>query len=308
MPVPEDVVASAIRLLLDREPVGGEALALAAGCRDVAALRRELLASDEFERLHPDLARTEHPAPVIVPVDEGVRIVVDLSDHAVGVPIARRAFERNELDFVRRTIRPGQHVIDGGAHAGLYTVTMAQLVGPAGSVEAFEPIARHAAWLESSVGESGVRDRVRIHRTALADRSAVGEMVTCVRSFSPGAAWLRPSTVRVPSGYAGEQVQTVALDDLEDLRRPVAFVRLDVEAAEGLVLRGAPRLLAADRPVLLVEVHVDRLPRVSGLTSSLLLEGLRALGYRLHALSAGEPGARIGELPAHGTHPVVCLP
>jgi FkbM family methyltransferase len=308
MPVPEDVIASAIRLLLDREPVSGEIEALAVRSPDLRALRRELLASDEFERLHPDLARSESPAPVIVPIGESVRLVVDLSDHAVGVPIARRAFERNELEFVRRTVRPGQRVIDGGAHAGLYTVTMARLVGAAGRVEAFEPVARHAAWLESSVGESSVRDRVRIHRRALADRSGVGEMVTHVRTFNPGAAWLRAPGEHVPSGSAGERVQTVALDDLRDLPRPVAFVRLDVEGAEGLVVRGAARLLAADRPVLLIEVHVNRLPRISGLTASSMLGELRAQGYRLHVLGAGALGAPIEELPGRGTHPVVCLP
>ena len=308
MPVPEDVVASAIRLLLDREPQRAEVEALAARSGDLSALRRELLASEEFERLHPDFARAEQPAPVIVPVDESTRVVVDLSDHAVGVPIARRAFERNELDFVRRTVRRGQNVIDGGAHAGLYTVTMAGLVGDAGRVDAFEPVARHAAWLESSVAESSVGDRVRVRRAALADRSGIGEMVTCGRTFSPGLAWLKPAAEQVPSGHTGERVQTIALDDLEDLPRPVAFLRLDVEGAEGLVLRGAGRLLAADRPVLLVELHVDRVPRISGLDPSSIFDALHAIGYRVHALGAGEQGLLIQDLPAHGTHPVVCLP
>ena len=73
---------------------------------------------------------------------------------------------------------------------------------------------------------------------------------------------------------------------LEDLPRPVAFLRLDVEGAEGLVLRGAGRLLAADRPVLLVELHLDRVPRISGLDPSSIFDALHAIGYRVHALGA----------------------
>ena len=172
MPVSASAVAAAIRLLLDREPESPLELgAIAAQCADMPALRRHLLASEEFERLHPDLARAEAHAPVVVTLDDGVRIVVDLSDHAVGVPIARRMFERNELDFVTRTVRAGQHVVDGGAHAGLYAFTMARLVGPSGSVHAFEPVEAHVGLAR----RRGPREPGRVDR-ARRPRRAVGSV------------------------------------------------------------------------------------------------------------------------------------
>jgi hypothetical protein len=60
--------------------------------------------------------------------------------------------------------------------------------------------------------------------------------------------------------------------------------------------------------VLLIEVHVDRLPHVSGQTAESMLAELRALGSSTHSLGAGEPGPAISGLPASGTHTVVCLP
>ncbi len=308
MPVPEATVASAIRLLLDRDPLNAEEVsALARRCADVSALRRDLLASEEFERRHPDLARAETAATVIVPIADGMRVIVDLSDHAIGVPIARRAFERNELQFVSRTVRPGQHVVDGGAHAGLYTLAMARIVGASGSVQAFEPVARHAAWLEASVAESGAGAIVRVNRAALTDQSGRGEMVVAERTGNPGAAWLRPPGSSLPPAHAAEPVRTVALDELE-LPRPVSFVRLDVEGAEGLALRGARRLLASDRPTLLVEMHADRIREVSGVETCEMLAELRAAGYRAHRLGAGAAGEVVDSLPESGAHPVVFLP
>jgi len=307
VPLSPVLVASAIRLLLDREPLqDAEVEALASLCPDLPALRRHLLASEEFERRHPDLARSESSALVVATLDGGVRVVVDLADHAVGVPIARRTFERNELAFVSSVVRPGQHVIDAGAHAGLYALTMGRLVGPTGSVWAFEPMATQAGWLELGIRENGADGVVHLERTALTDRAGDAEMVVAERSFDPGAARLRGRGA-IAAGQRAVRVRTAALDDVA-IARPIAFMRLDVEGAEALALRGASRVLAEDRPVLLVEVHADLLSVVSGDTATTLIAWMRDRGYRAHALGAGTAGLPIDHVPSTGVHPVVFLP
>ena len=75
----------------------------------------------------------------------------------------------------------------------------------------------------------------------------------------------------------------VALDGLE-LRRPVRFIKMDVEGAEPQVIRGAARLLKEDRPVILSELHPTQLERASGVTADEFLTQLGALGYRAHRL------------------------
>jgi FkbM family methyltransferase len=308
MPVTTTDVEAAIRLLLGREPADvAEITSIAALCQDRAALCRHLLSSEEFERLHPDVALAAAPTPVIVPLQGGVRVVVDLADHAIGVPIARRAFELNEVAFVRRMVRPGWHVVDGGSHAGLYALTMARLVGPDGSVHAFEPVSEHAAWLEEGIRESGVEGVVHVVRAALAASAGRAEMVRPRRSFNPGAARLRGIGERPSSAWRVDGVPAVALDDA-DLPRPVSFIRLDVEGAESLALAGGRRVLGEDRPVVLAEVHTDLLPLVSGCTAGELFDGMRALGYTPHALDADTPGPALADAPGHGVASVVFLP
>lgn len=308
MPVSSTDVAAAIRLLLDREPEDAHELAaMAAHCGDLPALRRHLLASEEFERLHPDLARAEVPARVVATLESGVRVVVDLADHAIGVPIARRMYERNELEFVSRAVEAGQHVVDGGAHAGLYALTMAKRVGPSGSVHAFEPVEAHAAWLDAGVRENAFGSIVHVVRAALSDRGGHAEILSACRTFNPGAARLRGAGEAAPHGYRVDPVPTVALDEVH-LPRPIGFVRLDVEGAEALVLRGAETLLGRDRPSILVEIHTELLPRVSGATADALFDRMRGLGYVPHALGAGVTGPALSVPPGPGVHAVVFLP
>ena len=74
----------------------------------------------------------------------------------------------------------------------------------------------------------------------------------------------------------------MALDDVP-IRRPVRFIKMDVEGAEPLVMKGAAALLKADRPVVLSELHPTQLERASGTSADAFLSALRA---------ARVPGAR----------------
>ena len=82
----------------------------------------------------------------------------------------------------------------------------------------------------------------------------------------------------------------VALDDVK-IRRPVRFIKMDVEGAEPLVMQGAARLLREDRPIVLSELHPTQLDRASGSTGDSFLSAMRAAGYRAHLLEHGEVGA-----------------
>ena len=85
----------------------------------------------------------------------------------------------------------------------------------------------------------------------------------------------------------------VALDDL-DIRRPVRLIKMDVEGAEPLVVRGGARLLAEDRPLIISELHPAQLERVSGISAADFLDEMRRLGYRAITID----GAPIDRAPA----------
>ena len=49
----------------------------------------------------------------------------------------------DEIGFLRRLLLPGQQAIDVGANYGVYTLSIAKVIGPTGTVWAFEPCLEH---------------------------------------------------------------------------------------------------------------------------------------------------------------------
>jgi FkbM family methyltransferase len=306
--VTREHVIWAYRLLLDREPESEDAiLPKVHGCATTRRLRAELMNSTEFREKNPDYAHTNDPTVVIKPYPGGLRICVDLSDHLIGLPILRDQYEPDARRFVERTVRQGQHVLDVGAHIGFFTLHMASRVGPSGSVTAFEPFPDNADLLARSITENRFDAFVHLHRAAVGARGAMGRLAFARETLNTGGAFLVPDAGAAPGELSTTEVPIVALDDL-DLPRPVAFVKLDVEGAEPLVVEGARRLLASDRPIVLSEIHVAQLDAVAGQRPADYIGALAALGYDCRTLTADGPGETVDPAALGPVTTVVFVP
>ena len=307
MPLSRDTVAWAYRILLDRDAENDDVLLPKMRAYNTTReLRHDMVTSDEYHEKNRDFAHSNERNLVIKEIAEGLRLWIDLSDHAIGINILRGRYELNELDFIRHTVQPGQHVVDCGAHIGYFAMHLAAAVGPGGSVTAFEPFAANADCLERSIRENRFEDRVRLHRAAVGAAPGSLPLVYAPNTINSGGAFLQGQD-EVPLGHATCTVPVVALDGFL-LPRPIRFIKADIEGAEPLAFRGADALLQADRPVILSELHPLQLDRVSGVTSARFIAEMRARGYRCHQLGAGVPGAEIDDAPSNGVTSVVFLP
>lgn len=308
MPLPRDTVAWAYRILLDREPGSEEVLtAERRAYASTRELRAEIVTSGEYQQKNPDFAHTNARTLVIREIDDGLRLWIDLSDHAIGLNILRGRYELNELDYIRRTVRPGQHVVDCGAHIGFFAMHMAALVGPAGTVTAFEPFSPNAECLERSVLENRFEQRVRIERAAVGAANGTTRLAFAPNTIDSGGAFLLDRADAIPPGHVAEPVRTVSLDGA-GLPRPIAFIKTDIEGSEPLAFRGAERILRKDRPIILSELHPYQLEHVARTTPAGFLAEMRTRGYRAHLLGAGVPGPGIDDSPSNGVTSVVFLP
>jgi FkbM family methyltransferase len=159
-----------------------------------------------------------------------------------GSPWADPPWETDEQELMRRLLRSGDVAFDIGAHIGLHTVLLAQLVGPAGAVHAFEPNPRRVAALAATLDRL---PRAQLHAVALGDRVAEAPLfVPHDESMASLADWT--------DGRAGGiEVRACAVRPLDDLVRageaPLPyFIKCDVEGAELRVFMGARWVL--DRP------------------------------------------------------------
>lgn len=300
-------VVWAYRLLLDRDPENEDVIGpKLAGSRDTRELRNHLMTSGEFREKNRDFAHTNDRTIVIKELDGGgapVRLFVDLSDHVIGLNIVRGHYERDEIAFVRRILKPGDTAVDVGAHIGFFTIQMAAMVGAAGHVYAFEPFDANADLLERSIAENRFGDRVVFQRGAVGAASGFATLTFPVETLNSGGAYLLLDGTAPLTGNLKKQVPLIALDDIQ-MQRPVRFIKMDVEGAEPQVIKGAARLLREDRPVILSELHPTQLERASGVTANQFLDQLRAIGYRAQDLQ----GAPIDRAPEAALVSIALVP
>lgn len=187
---------------------------------------------------------------------------------------ALRGFEEPEIALLPSLCRPGTTVVDVGGNFGMYTYWLVRL---SARCVVFEPIPALAQALSAGFGE-----RVEVHNVALSAERGSAELV--VPRVSPGLSTIEP---RNPLGSGRDdlsarlRVETRPLDDFG--LSNVSFLKIDVEGHEEAVLRGAQRLLASERPSLLVELEerhnsgcIDRVStmlRAHGLSGAALHEG-----------------------------------
>jgi FkbM family methyltransferase len=288
-------VVWAYRILLDRDPENEDVIGpKLAGSRDTSELRRHLVTSAEYRANNPDFAHTNDPTIVIKEIAPGVRLFLDLSDHVIGMNILRGGYEREEAALARRLLKPGDVAIDVGAHIGFFAMQMAAAVGPGGCVYAFEPFDANADLLEQSIVENGFNDRVRFRRAAVGAVTGTATLTFPVETLNSGGAYLLRDGTAPLAGNLTRAVPVVALDRL-DIRRPVRFLKMDVEGAEPQVVRGAAHILREDRPTILSELHPVQLERASGVTAAAFLAQLAELGYRAQTIDGAAVTAPSGE-------------
>jgi FkbM family methyltransferase len=179
-------------------------------------------------------------------------------------------------------IEPGQTVYDVGANIGFFTILCSRLVGPHGSVYAFEPIPENLVTLRHNIALNRLTNVVVVEQ-ALSSSTGTAEMFV-----SPWSAFhsldVAGASKRENHGPDGGQVtvETVTLDEFvqRDGVSAPDLVKLDVEGAELLVAEGMRETLRTVQPLLLVEVHD---------TNREYAEFVDSIDYRVRVIDGEEP-------------------
>jgi FkbM family methyltransferase len=207
----------------------------------------------------------------------GLRLDLDLRDNLQRALYATGTYEPALVRFLHDELRPGDVMVDVGAHIGVHALTAAaRLRGlGGGTVVAFEPAHDSAARLRAAAA----RNRLEV------------AVVEAALGAGPGTADLRADPaydiadagVRSLHGH-GTRVQTVRVTTFdawaaEARLERLDLVKLDVEGAELEALRGMAGALGRLWPrALVVEVKRRVLER-AGMDGDEVREYLDRLGY-----------------------------
>jgi FkbM family methyltransferase len=196
-----------------------------------------------------------------------------------------------ETAALRASLPPGGTFVDVGANWGYFSLVAAHAVGSAGRVVALEPDPRVHAELAANLARNGIRT-VAALAVAASDRAGEATLSGYAEADRNRGV---SSLVAAPAGNAPSfAVRTAALDDVMDAHGiPSAdLVKVDVEGAEELVLRGMARGLAAGRyGRVLVELHPTQHPDPARLGTT--IHGMMsAAGYAGGWLDTGPEAER----------------
>ena len=189
------------------------------------------------------------PVPGGGSVRVGYRETLGLSSLLYGT------FEKGELEFATRYLRPGNIVMDIGANIGLFSVVMGRAVGHDGEVIAFDPVPKNVVRLMSNLVENDISAE-SVYEIAL---GAVNKKIDLQMSNDSAYA----SIHTVEHGFGNGRVLQVDSRKLDDVWQEkgspmISFVKIDVEGAEIDVITGGVEMITQCHPTLLIEANTRR--------------------------------------------------
>jgi FkbM family methyltransferase len=179
------------------------------------------------------------------------------------------------LRAASKYVRESDVVWDVGGNVGVFALAAAHVAGRQGEVLAIEADPFLASLLQKTACDRTNSDRrINVLCAAASSETGIGRFLVAERGRASNS--LESAGHRSQAGGTRyvQFVPTVTLDRLLDYFGSPRIVKIDVEGAEAIVLRGAHRLLSECRPLIYIEVCGEPLDEVTSI--------LRRYDYRLY--------------------------
>ena len=217
--------------------------------------------------------------PVEARLPNGLTMRVLLGDGIASKVLNNDGYERASVAAIQSLLERDSIFFDIGAHMGLFTLQAAPLCA---AVYAFEPMPATREFLKHNVSANNLHN-VNINACAISDSEGEVEIYEGSQNNTGTSSLTRPPnysgcTFRVPSLTLDSYTATLGVVP--------SVIKIDVEGAELLVLKGARNLLRERHPAILMEFAPNNLARFDHSVDDLASE-LRNLGYQLRPILEG---------------------
>ena len=212
----------------------------------------------------------------------GFALRLDLGQFVDRTIYCTGGWEPLETQVIAAALKPGDTFVDVGANIGFFSLLADRLVGSEGRVHAVEATPSTADLLDDNIALNGA-GTIIVHRCAAGERTGTASMVVD-ETGNIGSNHLARDGEASEGGNA--PIVLRRLDELLD-GEAIRLIKLDIEGAEAMALRGAGALLDGDdAPALLFEFTPHMLRRL-GDDPAALLEYLEAKGYMIYEIHPG---------------------
>lgn len=183
---------------------------------------------------------------LITPTVNGPMLVNDLDPFVGPLLMKCGEFSRGEAELMRGIVKPGWVVADIGANIGAHTLLLSRLVGPTGTVYAFEPQRLLFQMLCANVALNSM-DNV------MAQQCAIGAEAREIR--------IRSMDQNIRQNFGGTALALLEGGDepvqIKPFDVPCNFLKIDVEGMETEVLKGAADMIREYKPFIFVENETE---------------------------------------------------
>ena len=166
----------------------------------------------------------------------GQKLYLDKEDSLL-LSTRKDSYDKFEIECLKRIIKKGDIAVDLGANIGYYTLILAQLVGEFGHVYAFEPEPSNFELLSKNVKENN-HNHVTLVQKAVSDKNSKINLYVSKRNLA---------SHRIFDGEDKREsieIDVITLDEyFKNFEKPIKFIKIDVEGAEGATLLGASKII-----------------------------------------------------------------
>ncbi len=187
------------------------------------------------------------------------RMVVDLNDPGISRTLIHFGTrEKDHIYILNKELSPGNVIIDLGANIGYYALMEANIVEKEGYVYALEPSPSNADMLRKNISLNNYNGIVDVFQVGASNKTGKEKFYTSEMSnlgtFSPTRYYGKSSMIKSsPSIY----IKTTTIPDFVVDKKPIDFIRMDIEGYEVEVFEGMMPLLENRNfsPKILFETH-----------------------------------------------------
>jgi FkbM family methyltransferase len=255
---------------------------------NIASVSRRL-AQTKFRRLSAAFFRyypVKHGVTTIRDFDEDLAIDLDRASYISSAIYWGGHHSLPTVQFLRSFLQPDMTFADIGANIGEITLVAAKRL-TSGKVLAFEPMPAVFALLSHNVAINNF-GCVTLHNVGLYDRDA--SLPLYVKRDNPHGTTNHGVTSLFSTGTDRQErsVPLLRFDEIAEasgLER-LDIIKIDVEGAEMMVLRGAEVSIRRFRPVMIVEISEANFQR-AGYSVPEFFQYLHSIGYDARPVQTG---------------------
>ena len=177
-------------------------------------------------------------------------------ERAVGIRklVALGRFESSDLAIIKKLLKPGDCVIDAGAHEGYISLFIAGIVGNQGKIFSIEPNEENLDYLRKNIVLNQFKN-IEVIKKAVSDKAG-----TATFYYSPNeGAW---GSIINFSNFAAEKAIEVELNTLDNISisykaiDKISLCKLDIEGNELKAILGAEKIILNTKPYFVFEVNL----------------------------------------------------